>query len=501
MTRISSAPRGLNAFIDQTVNSRSDLAAAAGSAPAGTFDAHLATLNPNSSGKSKPDDPNPALLKNPNDEIAANQKDPAGSLPAFNLKTATGDTPSGQTDPADTVSALFAALKTEGQNTNQTDTPLSALLSLANKAALPAANQTQPEVSSVPNELLAPPRSRFGMQKPTTPVTTDVKGAADSLKRTGQNSDPSSDIAASAQVTIAAVAAALMPQNTVTAPPPAVRNAPAPPSGGSVSALSPRTERANAPASSVLPSDAVQTEPDAVQLPSESNSLDLFGGSSGSKNTPAEPIKMTLSSVQAETHFAPVQQLSPTQQIVDYVALNAGTLTAADPSSDTAAAAGTQASDVTASATASLAGSPVKTLTLALEPDALGTVTVTMRLVNSNLELKVEAEKPETTSLIEKDKDNLSDKLQSMGYSVDSMVVKTAAAQGSHLDPSNDQNAAGQGQQAANDTSSSGASQNGGRNAQDQSQTQSSAQQRDASLGQESAPASADRSVGDGIYL
>ncbi len=495
MTRISSAQRGLNAFIDQIVNGRSEPAATAGGSTPGAFEAHLATLNPNSGGGSKPENATNALLKNPNDDIAANQK-----------------------DPLDTVSTLFAALQTEDRNTEaanpspatqlaaqgqastesqQTDTSLSMLLSLANKA-VPQASNTGPEVDAVPSELpLAQPRT--STQKSPTPAVADVKRAAASPKRPDLNSNPSSsDLAASAQVTIAAVAAALTPQTAVAAP--AARNLGSS-AGTGVNAPASRSERTNDLSSRALPSDDTQIQSVAVASTPETESFDLFGGSSGSKESPAQPIKMTLSSIQAETHFAPVQQLSPTQQIVDFVASAAGPSQAAATSdSTTAAAAGSQVPDMAASTATSLAASPVKTLTLALEPDSLGTVTVTMRLVNSNLELKVEAEKAETTSLIEKDKGNLSDKLQSLGYSVDSMVVKTAAPQGSHLDPSNDQPAAGQGQQAANDASSSGASQNGGRNAQDQSQTGSNAQI-GSGLGQETASPPSTRSIGDGIYL
>jgi chemotaxis protein MotD len=105
---------------------------------------------------------------------------------------------------------------------------------------------------------------------------------------------------------------------------------------------------------------------------------------------------------------------------------------------------------------------------LALEPDNLGTVTIRMRLVDSGLELKVEAENSETAAKIENDKSSLSDKLRSMGYTVDSVVVSTVAAQTSHLNLSNDQ-AMGQGQQqTASDAGASGLSQNGSGGSNDQ---------------------------------
>jgi hypothetical protein len=124
-----------------------------------------------------------------------------------------------------------------------------------------------------------------------------------------------------------------------------------------------------------------------------------------------------------------------------------------------------------------------------------------MRLVNSGLEVQVEAEKADTTSLIEKDKDSLSDKLQSLGYSVDSLVVKTVAAQGANLDPSSDQSTAGQGQQAANDAAASGSSQNGGRNAGDQSSAQNRGQSGGGLRQDGTADLASVHNVGDGVYL
>jgi hypothetical protein len=103
--------------------------------------------------------------------------------------------------------------------------------------------------------------------------------------------------------------------------------------------------------------------------------------------------------------------------------------------------------------------------------------------------------------LIEKDKDNLSDKLQSLGYSVDSMVVKTAMPQGSHLDPSNDQATAGQGQQAGTDASASGSSQHGGRNTNDQSPAQTGRQAGGRLIQDTGSDLSSLRALDDGVYV
>jgi hypothetical protein len=63
-------------------------------------------------------------------------------------------------------------------------------------------------------------------------------------------------------------------------------------------------------------------------------------------------------------------------------------------------------------------------LRLQLDPQHLGGVTVTMRLAGTRLELRVEAEQPETARLIGKDKSLIVAKLQSAGYELDTLVIQ-----------------------------------------------------------------------------
>ena len=49
-----------------------------------------------------------------------------------------------------------------------------------------------------------------------------------------------------------------------------------------------------------------------------------------------------------------------------------------------------------------------------------------MRLTGAKLELQVEAERSETVRLIGNDKELLSDKLQSAGYAIDTLVIRFA---------------------------------------------------------------------------
>jgi hypothetical protein len=71
-------------------------------------------------------------------------------------------------------------------------------------------------------------------------------------------------------------------------------------------------------------------------------------------------------------------------------------------------------------------------LHLQLEPEKLGKVIVKMRLSGSKLELQVEAERPETMRLIGDDKTLLSDRLQSAGYAIDTLVIRTSDPLASH---------------------------------------------------------------------
>jgi flagellar hook-length control protein FliK len=84
----------------------------------------------------------------------------------------------------------------------------------------------------------------------------------------------------------------------------------------------------------------------------------------------------------------------------------------------------------------------VKTLSLQLEPDDLGSVVITMRLSASGLDLQVAVAQPQAMQVIEKDKDALSDALRSTGYTVGTLDV--TAAQASNLNAGGEQSAQGQ---------------------------------------------------------
>jgi flagellar hook-length control protein FliK len=196
-------------------------------------------------------------------------------------------------------------------------------------------------------------------------------------------------------------------------------------------------------------------------------------------NDAGDEVGPTIVSVlSTETHFAPPAQLSPVQQIADTVigalpnpshpfdtsaATDAGDAGATPAAT---AAAGTGAPDSGASA---ITG-PVKILNLQLEPPSLGTVTINLSLSDGGLNVQVAASQSSTMSLIDKDKDALSNQLRESGYSVAGVGVtlgldgSNVANNGSATQDQMGQSAAQGGQTMSNGGSSNGngSSQSGG---------------------------------------
>lgn len=119
-----------------------------------------------------------------------------------------------------------------------------------------------------------------------------------------------------------------------------------------------------------------------------------------------------------ETHFEPVQRLSPVQQIVTTIVDD---LAAAE----TVESAPTPATPET-EATQTVSRGPLRVLHIKLEPEDLGAVVLRMRLVGQSLELHLEASRAETARLLDKDRDALTRVLRASGYAPDVVTVQTA---------------------------------------------------------------------------
>jgi chemotaxis protein MotD len=106
-----------------------------------------------------------------------------------------------------------------------------------------------------------------------------------------------------------------------------------------------------------------------------------------------------------ETHFEPVPQLTLLQKIVDRIAPDLPT-GAAQPGPYSAEVALHQTTET-----------PIRMLTLQLDPPNMGTVTVRMRLTGDAVEVRLSADRHETTQLLREERGALTDAMQSAGYS------------------------------------------------------------------------------------
>ncbi|MEJ2118113.1 MAG: flagellar hook-length control protein FliK [Alphaproteobacteria bacterium] len=148
--------------------------------------------------------------------------------------------------------------------------------------------------------------------------------------------------------------------------------------------------------------------------------------SAASDNTPGEAARelqtlmgdMKVSIARQETHITPTMLQSPTAQLANRIT---GEIYGASPAGPSAVPQSiTQDTDGS--------GSTVKVLQLRLDPPELGALTVRMSLKQNVLTLQVEATRPETASLIERDREALSGLLRSAGYSVDGLSVQMTPA-------------------------------------------------------------------------
>lgn len=134
----------------------------------------------------------------------------------------------------------------------------------------------------------------------------------------------------------------------------------------------------------------------------------------------ALPETTKVSVVQQETHLPPVQQFSATQQVANAVV------------SDLKGSAAP-----TASAAADLVGSqsnapdqPVRILTVNLEPPDLGNVTVRLRLVGTEVSVQLAAQRKDTSAMLDQQRDQIRDLMQSAGYVADVAPVQHGSLDG-----------------------------------------------------------------------
>ncbi|TQF33155.1 flagellar hook-length control protein FliK [Bradyrhizobium sp. UNPA324] len=130
-----------------------------------------------------------------------------------------------------------------------------------------------------------------------------------------------------------------------------------------------------------------------------------------------ETTKVTV--VQQETHLPPAQFNAP-QQVA-----NAVVAELKDSAGPTASA----APDLAASQT-NAPDQPLKILTINLEPPALGNVTVRLRLVGTEVAVHLAAERKDTSQMLDQQRDQIRDLMQSAGYVADVAPVQHGSLDG-----------------------------------------------------------------------
>lgn len=131
-----------------------------------------------------------------------------------------------------------------------------------------------------------------------------------------------------------------------------------------------------------------------------------------------ETTKVTV--VQQETHLPPVPQFSATQQVANAVVseLKGSTAPAASAAADLAGAQGNAPDQ------------PLRILTVNLEPPALGNVTVRLRLVGTEVSVQLAAQRKDTSAMLDQQRDQIRDLMQSAGYVADVAPVQHGSLDG-----------------------------------------------------------------------
>lgn len=130
-----------------------------------------------------------------------------------------------------------------------------------------------------------------------------------------------------------------------------------------------------------------------------------------------ETTKVTV--VQQETHLPPAQFNAP-QQVANAVVAEL---------KESSAPAASAAPDLAASQT-NAPDQPLKILTVNLEPPALGNVTVRLRLVGTEVSVQLAAERKDTSQMLDQQRDQIRDLMQSAGYVADVAPVQHGSLDG-----------------------------------------------------------------------
>jgi chemotaxis protein MotD len=131
-----------------------------------------------------------------------------------------------------------------------------------------------------------------------------------------------------------------------------------------------------------------------------------------------ETTKVTV--VQQETHLPPVVQFSAPQQVANAVVSEL---------ESSPAPAASAAPDLLGVQTNS-PDQPLRILTVNLEPPDLGNVTMRLRLVGNEVSVQLAAERKDTSTMLDQQRDQIRDLMQSAGYVADVAPVQHGSLDG-----------------------------------------------------------------------
>lgn len=201
-------------------------------------------------------------------------------------------------------------------------------------------------------------------------------------------------------------------------------------SAAASSAVAPSTvARSAADASGPRPQPALQAMPEESDVQTKAMPAATSGfeavtanveraAKSAGRDALPETTKVTV--VQQETHLPPVPQFSATQQVANAVVSEL---------KGSAAPAASAAADLVG-AQSNAPDQPVKILTVNLEPPDLGNVTVRLRLVGTEVSVRLAAERKDTSTMLDQQRDQIRDLMQSAGYVADVAPVQHGSLDG-----------------------------------------------------------------------
>ena len=171
------------------------------------------------------------------------------------------------------------------------------------------------------------------------------------------------------------------------------------------------------PAGPAMPSDAkVDLDTADLAVLAQLAQTDGEPAAPAGERGEAKPLAVTPSFTitRQETYLPPVQKLSPFEQVVEPVKQAATELFSAR----------TELADGLSGKSSEIA-TPTKILHIELKPVELGSIVVKMRLSQGGMEIRIEAAKAETATLLAGDRETLREIVRASGHSIDAVSVET----------------------------------------------------------------------------